>query len=119
MNRAWAESNPNAPAVPYGSPGSQKVEQGGWVTEGWFSGDLSVTRVAPGTRDTLPSIVGSRPGLSCLCTVKGWFHTHPNTAAEGYLPFVASTPDVNFTRNYARVPGVIKTPGRDVYIPYP
>ncbi len=119
LNKAWIESNPEAPSVPYGTAGSLKVEQGGWVTEGWFSGNLDVVRVSPGTRDSLPAIVRSRPSILCLCTVKGWFHTHPNTAVEGYLPFIASPADLNFTLNYARVPGVIKTPGPDVYIPYP
>jgi hypothetical protein len=114
LNRAWVESNPNAPQVSRGQPGSQKMEQGGWIVQSWLTGDYDVIRVAPGTRDSLPSIGSSRP-WPILRSVEGWFHTHPNTAREGYT-HVPSPADINFTRNYAKVPGVVKTHGGDQYI---
>ncbi len=114
LNRAWAESNPNAPSILLGQPGSQKIEQGGWIVRWWLFGNYDVLRVAPGTRDSLPSIVNSKP-LSIFFTVVGWVHTHPNTVAEGYT-FAASPADINFTQSYAKVPGVIKTHAGDQYI---
>src|SRR5712692_4002263 len=31
LKKAWKESNPNAPEIPAGQPGSTKKEQGGWI----------------------------------------------------------------------------------------
>lgn len=118
LNRAWVESNPNAPSVPRGQPGSSKVEQGGWIRQNRLTGTRNVLRLPPGTRDSLPTIVGTRPRWSLVYKLEGWFHTHPNTFAEGYS-HLASPGDIAFTRHYARVPGVIKTHHGDVFIPYP
>ncbi len=115
MNQAWNESNPNAPDVPRGQPGSLKQEQGGWVTKGWLSGDYDTIRVPSGTRDSLN--LGAKPvGLFCGCSTVGWFHTHPNTIMEGYSPY-PSPQDVSATRSL-RIPGVIKTHVGDQYL-YP
>jgi hypothetical protein len=114
LNQAWNQSNPNAPPVRVGQPGSQKTEQGGWILMNEITGQLLVVPVAPGTRDSLPSIVNSRPSVINQ-TVVGWYHTHPNTAAEGYS-YPASPGDVGFTRVEAKVPGVIKTHGSDHFV---
>ncbi len=117
LDKAWADSKPHAPAVPAGQPGSQKREQGGWITQGWITGAYDVVRIQPGTRNGL-DFRGTKP-VFCLCTVVGWFHTHPNTEAEGYLPAEISTGDLSTSRNVARVPGIILQHGPDVVIPYP
>jgi len=111
MNRAWDESNPHAPEVPRGQPGSLKIEQGGWIVRGWFGGEYDVIRVPPGTRDSLN--LGSRP-IFCFCSAVGTFHTHPNTLSEGYRP-EPSTTDVANTRARG-VPSVIKSHDGDYYV---
>lgn len=118
LNRAWTESNPHAPDVPRGSPGSLKREQGGWVRINRITGNRHVIRVPAGTRDSLATISGTKPGWSLFYRNEGWFHTHPNTAAEGYT-HVPSPGDIGFTRNYAQVPGVIMTHKGIEVIPYP
>jgi RHS repeat-associated protein len=111
LDKAWKESNPNAPNVPADKPGSRKTEQGGWAVKD--SKGYIIIRVPAGTRDSLPRIVDPRPKGDVVF----WFHTHPNTEAEGYKPN-ASSPDINFTRA-AQVPGLIKTHSGDIWIPYP
>ncbi|BBM03575.1 hypothetical protein GL2_36490 [Microbulbifer sp. GL-2] len=118
LNRAWVESNPNAPDVPRGTPGSPKKEQGGWVVQNVWTGKYTVIRVPAGTRDSLATISGTRPGWSIVHKTVGWFHTHPNTVAEGYT-HTPSPGDIGFTKNYAKVPGVIKTHNGDQFTPYP
>ena len=100
LNQAWEESNPNAPLVPYGQLGSLKLEQGGWIVSDL--GKFKVIRVGHGTRDSLPTIVGTKPQGMVL----GWFHTHPDTSTEGYSPTFPSSDDVSFTRN-VRVTGLV------------
>jgi RHS repeat-associated protein len=113
MNQAWEDSNPYAPNVPYGQPGSQKMEQGGWVRT--TDHGREVTRVPHGTRDHLPTIYGTRPSGAEL-----WFHTHPNNLGEGYYPSKASAGDIAFTRDEAKVPGIIIFgPDHFMPIPYP
>ncbi|HEX7839136.1 MAG TPA: hypothetical protein VF469_16780 [Kofleriaceae bacterium] len=46
-----------------------------------------------------------------------WFHTHPNTRAEGYGPDPSGA-DIGFTQS-AQVPGIVKTHEGDKTIPYP
>ncbi len=116
--RAWYESNPHAPEVFSEQPGSRKREQGGWIVWQKRLQKLLVIRVEPGSRDRLPTIVGTRPPDTTEQEVVAWFHTHPNTQTEGYR-LQAGIGDVAFTRAEAKVPGIIQThEGRDT-IPYP
>jgi hypothetical protein len=117
LNRAWNESNPNAPEVPSGTPGSTKMEQGGWIIWDPTANTFTVQRVPAGTRDGLATIVGTKPADTANAVVVAWFHTHPNTRAEGYGPD-PSPGDLGFTQS-AGVPGIIKTHEGDKTIPYP
>jgi RHS repeat-associated protein len=114
LNQAWSQSNPNAPPVPSGrgSWNSQKMEQGGWILMNWVTGNLLTMPVASGTRASLP--IG-RPPWIVYHTVVGFYHTHPNTGAEGYLAD-PSDADRLFTANIAKVPGVIRTHVGDKYM---
>ena len=51
-------------------------------------------------KDSLPSILGTRPKGDVLF----WFHSHPNNRAEGYEPMRASRSDENYMRNEAHAP---------------
>ncbi|MBX9947169.1 MAG: hypothetical protein K2Y40_24055 [Reyranella sp.] len=82
IERAWQESNPNAREVPSGDPGSTKVEQGGWIIYNETTGRFRVQRVAHGRRDSMN--LGDPPAVQPPECVVAWFHTHPNTAREGY-----------------------------------
>jgi hypothetical protein len=115
--QAWNDSNPNAPEVPSGTPGSTKVEQGGWIIWNPTANTFTVQRVPHGTRDGLAPIVGTKPADTASAIVVAWFHTHPNTRAEGYGPD-PSGGDTGFTQS-AQVPGIIKTHEGDKTIPYP
>ena len=94
------------------------MEQGGWIIWNQWSGTFRVVRVPAGTRDSLPGITGTRPWEWGGDTLIAWFHTHPNTADEGYSPD-PSPGDVAFTNGYAKVPGVIETHDGRRIIPYP
>jgi len=118
LTRAWNESNPNAPEVPNGATGSTKQEQGGWIVWNKISGCLLVIRVPAGTRDGLATIVGTRPVDNADQKVVAWFHTHPNTAAEGYSSG-PSPGDLGYTTGEAKVPGIIETHDGRKFIPYP
>ena len=115
LRRAFEESNPNAPEVPSGQPGSQKQEQGGWIVLNRQTGQYEVLRWPPGTRDGANPT--ARPPDNDRQTVVAWFHTHPNTNAEGYLPD-PSPADINYTNSVARVPGIIETHDGRRTIPY-
>jgi hypothetical protein len=107
LERAWNESNPDG-------PGDQKHEQGGWIVLNRETGEYEVIRWPAGSRD------GIRPGPQPdgdKYTLVGWFHTHPNTEAEGYSPD-PSPADINFTNDHARVPGVIETHDGRKNIPF-
>jgi hypothetical protein len=116
LTQAWNDSHPNVPdAVPPAA--TTKVEQGGWILWNPTNNSFSVQRVPAGTRDGLATIVGTKPADTATAVVVAWFHTHPNTRAEGYGPD-PSGGDRGFTRS-ARVPGIIKTHEGDRTIPYP
>lgn len=118
LKRAWNESNPNAPEVRQGNPGSTKKEQGGWIVWNKKTGALKVIRVPAGTRDGLGPIVGTRPPDNDDQEVVGWFHTHPNKSSEGY----GSSPspgDVAWQNSEAKVPGIVETHDGRKTIPYP
>jgi type VI secretion system secreted protein VgrG len=118
LKQAWTDSRPNAAEVPRGTPGSVKQEQGGWIVWDKKTGHVSTTRVPAGTRDGLGTIAGTRPADNADQQVVGWFHTHPNTGAEGYGSG-PSPADVGWQKAYGKAPGIIEThDGRQV-IPYP
>jgi hypothetical protein len=82
---AWIDSNPNAPNVPAGQPGSLKKEQGGWII---WDQDLKTIRVVAvnvgtGSRDSLSS---KKPKLRWTEVICAKYHTHPNKREEGYSP---------------------------------
>jgi hypothetical protein len=74
IQKAWNARNPNGPG--------KKQEKGFWIMRDDKTGALSVTHFPDnGTNDTLtPGPVPIQPGT----TVVAFFHTHPNTGAEGY-----------------------------------
>lgn len=105
LREAWADSRPDEAEAPHGSA-TRKREQGGWIIWNSVSGAYRVERVGEGTRDALPSIVGTRPSVAHPEYLVGWFYTHPNTVSEGYAQ-QPSPSDRRFTRTYARVPGCL------------
>jgi type VI secretion system secreted protein VgrG len=118
LKKAWAESRPSAPEVPRGTPGSLKQEQGGWIVWSEKTGKVSTIRVPGGTRDGLGTIAGTRPVESPDQRVVGWFHTHPNVAAEGYGSG-PSPGDVGWQRAEGKSPGIIETHDGRKIIPFP
>ncbi|MDH6243210.1 hypothetical protein M2432_000839 [Mycobacterium sp. OTB74] len=116
--KAWNESNPNAREVHRGQPGSTKHEQGGWILVDPTTGKRSVKRVPRGSRDGLGPIVGTRPTDSATQRVVAWFHTHPNTDAEGYGSG-PSPADIAWQNAEAKVPGIILTHDGTKFIPFP
>jgi hypothetical protein len=105
LRRAWYESNPHAADVPRGQPGSRKKEQGGFIYWNRETGRLEVERLPPGDRDGLP---GLPPSIGPGRELVGSFHTHPNTAAEGYAAD-PSPVDRHFTQQVTCVPEIIET----------
>jgi hypothetical protein len=118
LKKAWNDSNPNALEVPQGQPGSTKHEQGGWIVWKKRTGRLEVIRVPEGDRDGLGPIVGTRPADNADQEVIAWFHTHPNTTAEGY-GHDPSPSDIGWQNAEAKVPGIIETHEGKKTIPYP
>lgn len=131
MEVAWRDSNPDAPSVMRGEPGSKKVEQGGWIIEHkrWFGlmpSNYSLQRVAPNPegdperRSALDAItMFGRP-----TNAVGWFHTHPNLDSEGYdSHHFSSGPgglygDIGATDQIIQLPGVLRHHGGYSYV-YP
>jgi|GEM_PF-1857884 len=86
----WTASNPNGPGA--------KQERGFWVLRAG-DGTISVQAFpSNGTRDSL------RPG-PMPATAIAFFHTHPNTVAEGYAQ-EPSTADRNFAAARG-IPGLV------------
>jgi hypothetical protein len=106
IDAAWSASNPNGPGP--------KAEHGFWIQQDWF-GRTSVVPFdnAGTTRDQM--VPGDTPGRFAggfWSAFRGnqtvaFFHTHPNTAAEGYESG-PSRADVNFARGRG-VPGIIQS----------
>jgi len=118
LRKAWRDSKPNAPDIPFGSSGSLKSEQGGWIIWNKKTRRVEIERVPGGTRDGLATISGTRPEGTSDRQVVGWFHTHPNKNSEGYRtgPGIGN---IRFTHAEARVPGIIETHDGRIIIPYP
>lgn len=94
INKSWNNSNPHG-------PGASKKEQGFWVVKDSKTGALTVQQFpSNGTRDSL--MPGPVPNGAVA-----FFHTHPNTAAEGYTSG-PSPADVRFA-NAKGVPGIIQS----------
>lgn len=108
MERAWQDSNPDAPTVLWGQPGSLKREQGGWIVAPNLVGAPQLIRAQPGTRDQMGQDVLFKPSeFQCGCRVIGFFHTHPNTQEERYRP-AANWNDYKFLEAMG-VPGMIRS----------
>jgi hypothetical protein len=97
IEKSWNASNPN-------TPGS-KQEQGFWVMRDDKTGALSTVNFpSNGTRDSLtPGAVPSIEGKTAVA----FFHTHPNTTAEGYTNG-PSPADQNFA-DARGIPGIIQS----------
>jgi hypothetical protein len=97
IEKAWNASNPNTPGA--------KQEQGFWVMRDDKTGALSTVNFpSNGTRDSLtPGAVPSIEGKTAVA----FFHTHPNTTAEGYTNG-PSTADQNFA-DARGIPGIIQS----------
>ena len=97
IEKSWNASNPN-------TPGS-KQEQGFWVMRDDKTGALSTVNFpSNGTRDSLtPGAVPAIEGKTAVA----FFHTHPNTTAEGYTNG-PSTADQNFA-DARGIPGIIQS----------
>jgi hypothetical protein len=93
IDRAWADSNPS------GSP-TAKQEQGFWILRDSKTQALSVQNFPPGGRDFM--IPGPTPDGAAA-----FFHTHPNTVAEGYLQG-PSAADARFATSRG-IPGIIRS----------
>jgi RHS repeat-associated protein len=107
FGEAWAKSNPDAPPVPKGKPGSKKVEQGGWII---WNRDTCAYRVIPRPPipdrrhiNLIPYPIVKQPEI-----VVATFHTHPNTRAEGYPPG-PSKEDKLFDDTVSLVPSIMLT----------
>lgn len=116
--KAWDESNPNAAPVPKGQDGSTKKEQSGWVVQFFGSSKPELVRLGPGTRDQASRDAVNKPSeFLCNCRVLGFFHAHPNTRGEGYLPY-ANGYDYQFQLDVG-VPGLIRSHEGYEYVPIP
>ena len=109
LETAWLESNPNAPEVQAGQPGSLKSEQGGWIVNN-PDGSLGIERFEPLQEKWKKQGYEARSAIAASDKPKnavGWFHTHPNTEAEGYLARPSQS-DIDNTAAYG-VPGIVVT----------
>lgn len=97
IEKSWNASNPNTPGA--------KQEQGFWVMRDDKTGALSTVNFpSNGTRDSLtPGAVPAIEGKTAVA----FFHTHPNTTAEGYTNG-PSTADQNFA-DARGIPGIIQS----------
>lgn len=97
IEKAWNASNPNTSGA--------KQEQGFWVMRDDKTGALSTVNFpSNGTRDSLtPGAVPAIEGKTAVA----FFHTHPNTAAEGYTNG-PSPADQNFA-DARGIPGIIQS----------
>jgi RHS repeat-associated protein len=112
LKRAWIESHPYDKEVYRDKPGSTKHEQGGWVVENprwqFWKDRYSVIRGESGPRGKF--YFPPKPEGAVMN-----FHTHPNTAAEGYRA-APDARDVSQSRS-AGVPGLVLTHEGDFVIP--
>ena len=97
IEKSWNASNPNTPGA--------KQEQGFWVMRDDKTGALSTVNFpSNGTRDSLtPGAVPAIEGKTAVA----FFHTHPNTTAEGYTNG-PSPADQNFA-DARGIPGIIQS----------
>lgn len=116
LEKAWTESNPDAPNVMRGTAGSTKREQGGWILWNPKDGTYSIQRVPAGDRDGISP--GAKPADTDTAVVVAAFHTHPNKREEGYSP-EPSQADKDYVKNVQKVPEIIRTHEGIKTIPYP
>lgn len=107
INAAWLASNPNAPEVQRGQPGSTKMEHNGWILWNPQTGAFSTIALNNGlsTRDSFT--MTDRPADTATARVVSFYHTHPNKNSEGYGPD-PSPADIGVA-NWARLPGLVMT----------
>ena len=118
MEDAWRDSNPDAPPVRRGQGGSLKRENGGWVVQFAGEDDFDLVRSPAGSRDRMSMESTVKPSeFICGCIVKGYFHTHPNTLSEGYVPG-ANVYDYQYQIQQG-VPGMIRSHEGYEFIPIP
>ena len=118
MESAWNDSNPFAPAVRRGESGSLKRENGGWIVQFVGEEGHELVRSPAGTRDRMSMESTRKPSeFECGCIVKGYFHTHPNTRAEGYFPGTNGY-DYDYQLQQG-VPGMIRGHEGYEFIPIP
>lgn len=97
IEQSWNASNPNGPGA--------KQEKGFWVVKDKKTGELSVVQFPDnGTND---SLTPGDPPNSADKEVAAFFHTHPNTAEEGYASG-PSDADKDFAAHHG-APGIIKS----------
>jgi len=102
INSAWADSNPDTRG--------QKREQGFWVYQNTTTGNYGSRRF-PTEGSSRHSMRPGFPPAVAGYKVVAFFHTHPNTEAEGYVPNVASPSDLEYSKELGRRLGMGNLPG--------
>lgn len=116
--KAWEDSKPYAAPVQRGLAGSTKRENGGWIVKYPGQSGYDLARSPPGSRDRMSVESTIKPSeFECGCIVKGFYHSHPNTVGEGYVPG-ANVFDYIYQIQQG-VPGLIRSHDGYEYIPIP
>ena len=97
---AWADSQVNDP--------TNRHEEGGWIYQDLSTGVVVTRRAPTGTQSRLSL---ANPSLLPNHVIVGTFHTHPNSASEGWVTG-ASTQDKQAAR-YSGVPWLIRAEDGD------
>ena len=99
IDAAWNASNPNTPG--------QRKEHGFWILRNNGDGTYTVQQFPSNTATNDSMIPGPMPNLPGQTTVV-FFHTHPNTVADGYEQG-PSPADIRFANNpRINIPGIIQ-----------
>jgi uncharacterized Zn-binding protein involved in type VI secretion len=97
IDQAWTDSNPNGPGA--------KMEHGFWIVQDNTTKALSIKEFPTGGSTNQRMIPGPTPS-DPNSTPVAFFHTHPNTSAEGYRQ-APSGADQAFAIN-RNIPGILK-----------
>ena len=100
MDGAWADSQVNDP--------TNRHEEGGWIYLDLSTGTVQTRRAPAGTRSRLS--LGNPPLLPNHAIV-GTFHTHPNSASEGWA--TDPSPQDEQAARYTGVPWLIRAEDGD------
>ena len=99
IDTAWADSNPHIPG--------HKLENGFWILRANDSGTFSVRQFPPNTATNSSIAPGIKPNVLGHTTV-AFFHTHPNTADEGFTSGPSHS-DIQFAHKpIINVPGILR-----------